>query len=137
MKATEILTRCRESTEEIQRLQRRLARLERCAEASASIGEDITHCKQALETRRRAQDVEVAAACRIVDALPDPQCGILYRYFVGGQSQGAITEAMHYTTRYYKRKKKEGLAIAEKMDEAVVDALLPDWYLAAEKKRHV
>lgn len=136
MKATEILTRCRESTEEIQRLQRRLARLECCAEASASVGEDITRCRQALEARRRALDAEVAAACRIVDMLPDPQCGILYRYFVGGQSQGAIIEALHYTMRYYKRKKKEGLAIAEGMDEAVVDALLPDWYLAAEKQRH-
>ncbi len=135
MKANVILTRCRESAEEIQRLQRRLARLERCADASASIGEDIAHCRQTLEARCRAQDVEVVAACRIVDMLPDPQCGILYRYFVGGQSQGAIVEAMHYTTRYYKRKKKEGLAIVEELDEAVVDALLPDWYLAAEKKR--
>ncbi len=104
--------------------------------APVSIGEDISYCRQALETRRRALDAEVAAACRIVDMLPDSQCGILYRYFVGGQSQGAITEALHYTTRYYKRKKKEGLAIAEGMDETMVDALLPDWYLAAEKKRH-
>lgn len=128
MKATEILNRCRDGTQEVQRLQQRLQRLLKCDVNPATLEADMAACRRELEQRSRALDAERLASCRIVDMLPDPACGILYRYFVIGQSQGDIVGALHITARYYKRKKREGLAEAAKIEETVVDALLPDWY---------
>lgn len=128
MKATEILNRCRDGAQEVQRLNQRLQRLLKSAVNPANLEADVAACQRELEQRSRALDAERLAACRIVDMLPDPACGILYRYFVSGQSQGDIVCALHITVGYYKRKKREGLAEAEKMDEKVVDALLPEWY---------
>ncbi len=128
MKATEILNRCRDGAQEVQRLEQRLQRLLKSEVDPATLEADVAACRQALEQRSRALDAERLASCRIVDMLPDPACGILYRYFVIGQSQGEIVCALHIAVGYYKRKKREGLAEAAKIDETVVDALLPDWY---------
>ncbi len=128
MKATEILNRCRDGAQEVQRLEQRLQRLLKSEVNPTTLEADVAACRQALEQRSRALDAERLASCRIVDMLPDPACGILYRYFVIGQNQGEIVCSLHITAGYYKRKKREGLAEAAKMEETAVDALLPDWY---------
>lgn len=128
MDAIEILRRCRSGEEDLQRLRRRLRQLERCGASADAVRDDLEKCRDAVAKRIRELDAETMAACKIVDALPDPACGILYRYFVARQSQGEITDALHITSGYYKRKKREGLAIVQEMDEELVDALLPEWY---------
>lgn len=129
MNALEILNRCRDGIQEVERLEQRERRLVSSSASPAMIGHDLDACRAALARRRRSLDAERLAACRIVDMLPDPQCGILYRYFVGGQSQGGIVEALHVTVGYYKRKKRDGLIMAERIDPAAVEQLLPGWYL--------
>lgn len=129
MDAIEILRRCRSGEEDLQRLRRRLRQLERCGASADAVRDDLEKCRDAVAKRIRELDAETMAACKIVDALPDPACGILYRYFVARQSQGEITAALHITSGYYKRKKREGLAIVRQMDEKLVDAQLPEWYL--------
>ena len=131
MKATEILNRCRDGAQEVQRLNQRLQRLLKSAVDPAALEADVAACRRELEQRSRALDAERLASCRIVDILPYPACCILSRYFVGGQSQGDIVCALHITVGYYKRKKREGLAEADKMDEETVGALLPEWYKKA------
>lgn len=128
MEAIEILHRCRNGEEDVWRLRRRLRQLERCGASADAVKDDLEACQAAMAKRIRALDAETMAACRIVDTLPDPACGILYRYFVARQSQGEIAAALHITSGYYKRKKREGLAVVQEMDGVMVDALLPEWY---------
>lgn len=128
MKATEILNRCRDGEADVRRLQQRLTRLKKCGACQTMIDTDVEACRKQLERRQRELDAERLAACRIVNMLPDPACGILYRYFVAGQSQGCIAEALHIAESTYKKNKRRGLEMAEQIEESAVGALLPEWY---------
>lgn len=128
MKAKEILYRCRNGEMEVQQLQRRLSRMQRCGASEGAIREDVASCQASLDKRCRELDAEKIAACRIVDMLPDPTCGILYRYFVARQSQDCIVSALHIAVSTYKKHKRLGLEMAEQMDDMLIDSLLPEWY---------
>ena len=93
MKATDVLERCRAGAAEVQQLDQRLNRLLSCGADPATIERDVLKCRHALDERARRLDAEKLAACRIVDMLPDPECCILYRYYVMGQNQGSISTA--------------------------------------------
>lgn len=129
MKGTDVLERCRSGDADVQRLRMRIARLERCGADPSMTEVDIEACRRELDKRERQLDAERLAACRIVNMLPGMECSILFRYYVSGQSQGGITSALHIDAGYYKRKKRDGLAIVRQMDDALVDAQLPEWYL--------
>lgn len=132
MKATDVLERCRAGAAEVQQLDQRLNRLLSCGADPATIERDVLKCRHALDERARRLDAEKLAACRIVDMLPDPECCILYRYYVMGQNQGSISTALHIAVRTYKAQKRSGLALVEQMDDGSVTALLPAWYLEME-----
>lgn len=89
MKATDVLERCRAGAAEVQQLDQRLNRLLACGADPATIERDVLKCRHALDERARRLDAEKLAACRIVDMLPDPECCILYRYYVMGQIKAA------------------------------------------------
>lgn len=105
MKATDVLERCRAGAAEVQQLDQRLNRLLSCGADPATIERDVLKCRHALDERARRLDAEKLAACRIVDMLPDPECCILYRYYVMGQNQGSISTALHIAVRTYKAQK--------------------------------
>jgi hypothetical protein len=146
MNAVDILNRCRDAIGEIKRLEARKARLLECATNATSrlnptggsrsgmtdkvsgFAADIDECDRALSARRRAYDVELRAACRLVDMLPEPECGVLYRYYVQGQTVGGIVSALNYSPSYVKQTKRSGLRAAEAIPREAVAALLPDWY---------
>lgn len=132
MKATEILYRCRRGEAEVQQLQRRLTRWQRLDTGEEKTSADVADCQARLEKRMRELDAEKIAACRIVDMLPDPTCGILYRYFVARQSQDCIVSALHIAVSTYKKHKRVGLEMAEQMDDVLIDSLLPAWYTGRE-----
>ena len=150
MNAVDILTRCRDAIGSIKRLDERLARLEECAVSTTSrinqtgsrssgvsdkvvtFAVDIDECKRALDARKRAYDVELLAACKIVDMLPESECGVLYRYFVQGQTITGIARALNYSVSYVKQKKRDGLAAAEAIPAGIVLDMLPEWYREAE-----
>ena len=149
MNAVDILNRCRDATGVIKRLDERLARLRECAMSTTSrlnqtgrgsggvsdkigaFAADIDECGRALDARKRAYDAELLAACKIMDMLPESECGVLYRYYVQGQTINGIARALNYSASYVKQKKRDGLASAEAIPEGVVLGLLPDWYRRA------
>ena len=151
MNAIEILNRCRDAQRDIKRLDERLARLRECASSSTScmdriggrssgVGDkvstfavDIADIEDQIAKRKRAYEAEMLAACKIVDMLPESECVVLYRYYVQGQTQGGIAAALNYSVSYVKRKKQDGLKLAEQIAPAAVDALLPAWYVKAER----
>ena len=128
MTAEMILTRCREGEQEVQRLQRRLSRLQSVGAIAGTLLDDIETCQAALSLRCRELDAETIAACRIVDRLPDPVCSVMYRYYIARQTQDMIAAALHISVSYYKRLKRDGLAHIRHLDDALVDAMLPEWY---------
>ena len=147
MNAVDILNRCRDAIAEIRRLEERKARLTECATSAtarinttggsrsgipsdkvSAFAADIDECERELADRRRAYDVELLAACKLVDMLAEPECGVLYRYYVQGQTIGGIARALNYSPSYVKQKKRDGLTAAEAIPAGMVLDLLPAWY---------
>lgn len=153
MNAVNILNRCRDAIAEIKRLEERKARLIECATSATSrlnatggsrsggpsdkvsaFAADIDECERELASRRRAYDVELLAACKFVDMLAEPECGVIYRYFVQGQTINGIARALNFSPSYVKAKKRDGMAAAEAIPADIVLDLLPEWYKATDGK---
>lgn len=151
MNAVDILNRCRDAIAEIRRLEERKARLTECATSAtawinttggsrsgipsdkvSAFAADIDECERELADRRRAYDVELLAACKLVDMLAESECGVLYRYYVQGQTIGGIARALNYSLSYVKQKKRDGLTAAEAIPAGMVLDLLPAWYRETE-----
>ena len=147
MNAIDILSRCRDAKFDIERITGRIVRLRECANGcttrmsqtghtSGTAGGDklaafvaeIDECEHALAQRRREHECEMLAACKLVDRLPEAECGVLYRYYVNGQTVGCIARAMSYTPSYVKKKKADGVRLLDRVPQAEVMALLPAWY---------
>ncbi|MEG2252905.1 MAG: hypothetical protein RSC98_07675, partial [Clostridia bacterium] len=88
--------------------------------------EQLEACRIERDERERAYECELLAACEIVDRLPELTGGILYRYYVNGQSLKYIADALGYTRPYVRQKKTEGDRRITRVGN--VDAMLPDWY---------
>lgn len=124
MTGLELLTRCREGAQELDRLGGQLERMQGCG-----VSPDEPRMRELtlhMALRRETLDMERMAACRLCDLLPEPECTVMYRYFVLGQSQGEIVTAMHYSVSYYKKKKKSGVEIVGLIGADRVDSLLPE-----------
>lgn len=153
MNAVDILNRCRNAIAEIRRLEERKARLIECATSAtarinttggsrsgspsdkvSAFAVDIDECERELADRRRAYDVELLAACKFVDMLAEPECGVIYRYYVQGQTINGIARALNYSPSYVKQKKRDGLTAAEALPVKMVLELLPEWYKATDGK---
>lgn len=151
MHAVEILNRCRDGQRDIRQLRDRLARLLECAtnttarldrvggrsgerDKLSTFASDIEQCEGMLKAREKRYEAELLAACKIVDELDELESGILYRYFVQGQSTSEIAKALHYSAGYVKRRKAAGIAAVWELD-IDVDALLPEWYLKGGEDR--
>lgn len=143
MTAMQLLDRCRRAAHDILRIDDRMARLRECAEKVTScLGqmgggsgisdkalafvEQLEACRIERDERERAYECELLAACEIVDRLPELTGGILYRYYVNGQSLKYIADALGYTRPYVRQKKTEGDRRITRVGN--VDAMLPDWY---------
>lgn len=150
MNAVDILNRCRDAITDIRRLEERRSRLEECATSVTSLinqtgsrsggvsdkvgafAADMDECDRELAARRRAYDVELLAACKVVDMLAEPECGVIYRYYVQGQTINGIARALNYSTSYVKQKKKSGLDMVEALPKDIALSLLPEWYKAKD-----
>lgn len=146
MNAIDILKRCRSAESELKLLDERIARYRACATDSAAhinpagrvqgsggdalsaFAVEIGDCEQERQQRQREYKAESYCACKLLDALPETECTILYRFYVGGQTVNGIASALSFTTNYVKRKKADGLALAAEIDPALIQSLMPDWY---------
>lgn len=146
MNAIDIMNRCRNAASEINRLNERIARYRACATDSAahinqtgrvqgSGGDSVSSfavavgdCERQRERRKQEYEAESYCACKLLDELPETECTVLYRYYVGVQTVGGIAAALRFTTNYVKRKKADGLMLLEKIDISMVLELLPEWY---------
>lgn len=92
----------------------------------------IDAAERALRQRDREHTAEVAAACRLLELLPDLECGIMNRFYVRGQSLNAIAQALHYSYSHVAHRKLEAVKMLREVPEAEVIMLLPAWYVYGE-----
>lgn len=149
MTAMDIMVRCREGIGDLQRLSETIARLEDCATSAVSrvdrvggrgaprdkladFAAAIDEAQRAMDARRKRFDVELLAACRLVDRLDEPTCGVIYRFYVQGQTVSGIAQALNYSPGYVKQLKKRGTTALGGIAQDELDELLPAWYRDGE-----
>lgn len=153
MKAIEILNRCRAADAEINRIQQRIeqrnsalyritagrmdanssSRVSGNHDKIGTLEADIDTLKRQLLARKRSKQVEMAAACALLDYLDAASSDVLYRFYVLGETTAAIAAARGYQDGTVRAKKAEALKILAEIDSTRIDATLPGWYLRGEK----
>ena len=153
MKAIEILNRCRAADAEISRIQQRIeqrnsalyritaspmdanggSRASGNHDKIGTLEADIDTLQRQMLARKRAKQVEIAAACALLDYLDAASSDVLYRFYVLGETAVAIAAACGYQAGTVRAKKAEALKLPAEMDSAQIDATLPGWYLRGDK----
>ena len=80
------------------------------------------------DKRRRARALG-AAACVLLDALPEGESSVLHAYYVKRLKMPAIAKRMGYTEGYIRKLKKEGENLMDALPADTVAACLPAWYI--------
>ena len=89
----------------------------------------ITELEADLRGREQARRVEVAAACVLLDRLPETEGAVLHQYYVQRRKIHNIAAKMGYTDSYICRLKAAGERILNNMEPEIVRSALPNWYL--------
>lgn len=149
MEAITIFKRCRAAAGDIRRLTQRIQQ-RRDAMTSISapqadpnggshsrgapdkIGKmlaDIDALERSLETRKQARTVEIAAACVLLDRLPDLESNVLHGFYIRQESTANIARRLRYQDSYIRKVKINGEKALGELTADQVAAALPPWYL--------
>lgn len=147
MKGMTVLKRCRAAEGDMARIRQRIQRRREAMECitprmdvtgSRSTAEPdkmdafvaaITELEADLKARELARSAEVAAACVLLDALPEGESSVLHAYYVKRLKMPAIAKRMGYTEGYIRKLKKEGENLMDALPADIVAACLPAWYI--------
>ncbi len=150
MEAITILNRCRDADGDIRRLSLRIQqRRDALYSVSAPLADpngggrsqsanqdktgrllaDIDSLEKAVEIRKQARSVEVAAACILLDRLPELESSVLHGYYIKHQNTPVIARKLRYQESYIRKVKLNGEKALAKLSEDQVAAALPAWYL--------
>ncbi len=148
MKAITILRRCREAGGDMSRIFQRIDRRREAMlnitppaehdgggrgtseqDKFAALVGDIDGLERAAKARQDAYRVELAAACVLLDALPEAESGVLHEYYVKGQKVSVIALKKGCTDGYIRKVKAEAERLLSQIPEERVVATLPAWYL--------
>lgn len=152
MTAMEVLEYCRQADSELRRL---VLRIRQRRDAAACISPkmddigggrgsgpkdklaenvaDIDRLMKEYSTREEWYTVELAAACVLLDTLPENISSVLHRYYIKRDKITAIAAALGFTEGYVRRLKCDGEERLMKLDDAIVANALPAWYLKARE----
>ncbi len=152
MKAMTILTRCRNAAADerriAQQIQRRrdamnciTPRMDTTGGGRGTAEPDkigafvaaVAELERRLRLRQQAHSIEIAAACALLDTLPESESTILHEYYVKGGKVPSIAKRLGYSESYARKLKADGERHLNEMPEDVVAAALPAWY-AQERK---
>lgn len=95
----------------------------------SAIMAEIDALEREIEQRDREYAVEVAAACKLLDMLPETECKIVNSFYIDGNPLTVIAQEMSYSYGYVRTVKSAACAHLDSIPEAMVAALLPSWYL--------
>lgn len=153
-----ILRRCRESDEEIRRIEGQIWRRRDAMSSLQSprmdpdggsrgagdldkIGRmvsDLDLLERRLEERRRDQFVETAGSCALLDMIPDLESQVLYCYYVKRMSTSETARKLNYQDTYVRKLKRRGEEVISLLGPERVHGALPRWYIEKheEGKNH-
>ena len=97
----------------------------------SAIMAEIDTLERAIRQRDREYAAEVAAACKLLDMLPETECEIVNRFYIVGTPLTVIAREMSYSYGYVRTVKSAACNYLDDLPEAMVAALLPSWYLDA------
>lgn len=92
---------------------------------------DVSELEGALAAREEAHRVEVAAACALLDLLPESESAVMYSFYVSGSKVPLIAKQLGFTDGYVRKLKAEGMKRLSELQPEAVTAALPGWYLDA------
>lgn len=152
MTALEVLIRCKEADADKRRIQRKIDRRRDAmtclspqmdhvggghgSGAPDRLGEqvsDITSLEAELKARDERYKAEVAAACVLLDPLPDLEGEVLHRYYVRAEKVGLIAFALSLTEGYVRKVKGGGEAKLASTPPEAIQKALPRWYWLEEQ----
>ena len=79
--------------------------------------------------RKQAEAAEIAAACVLLDELPELESSVLHAYYVRREDTAIIARHMRYQASTIRKAKNRGEKVLEDVSSARVAAALPPWYL--------
>ena len=149
MEAITILKRCRAAAGDIRRLTQRIQQRRDAMTSIASpqadpnggshgqsdpdkIGRmlaEIDDLEQNLEARKQARTVEIAAACVLLDKLPELESSVLHGYYIRQESTANIARRLKYQDSYLRKVKVNAEKALGELTADQVAAALPSWYL--------
>lgn len=147
MKALTILARCRSAETDKRRIRQQIERRReaitcisprmdvngggRSTAEQDKIGAFVAavdELERRLKAREQAQSVEIAAACALLDMLPENESAVLHEYYVKGGKVPAIAKRLGYSESYTRKIKAEGERALCELPDSSVAAALPAWY---------
>lgn len=149
MNAITILARCRCAEGDLRRICQQIARrreaMERITPVLDAVGgrgspsmdkmtayaADVAELEAAYHRRAKERQAEIAAACQLLDVLPESEGAVLHKYYVMGYSMAGTAAALHYANTTARRLRMEGEDHLRALPERTVASLLPEWYLSA------
>lgn len=154
MNALTIFTRCREAEDDVRRLKMRIQqRRDALTSITApppdpnggshgtgtgdrigTLAIDITDLEAQLQHRNERRRAEVAAACVLLDCLPEYQSRVMSYYYLQGLRVPQIATRMRYSAGYIRKLKAMADDSAADIDESVVDGALPAWYIREDRQ---
>lgn len=149
MEAITIFKRCRAAAGDIRRLQQRIQQ-RRAALTSITSPQadpnggskgstdpdkygkllaDIDALERDLEARKQARTCEIAAACVLLDKLPETESGVLHGYYIAQETTAIIAVRLKYQDSYIRKVKRNAEKMLGDIPPEQVAAALPPWYL--------
>lgn len=149
MDAMTIFQRCRSAAGDIRRLNQRIqqrrealtgasapqldpnggSRTRTATDKTGKLLADIDALERQVEARKQARSVELAAACALLDALPELESQVLYGYYIGLESAAGMARRMKYQDSYIRKVRRSGEKKLCELSGAQVAAMLPAWYI--------
>lgn len=95
----------------------------------SAIMAEIDMLEREIRQRDREYAAEVAAACKLLDMLPETECKIIDSFYIASTPLTVIAREMSFSYGYTRTVKCAACAHLDSIPEAMVAALLPAWYI--------
>jgi len=147
MNAVEVFARCRRADEDIDTIRADIARYREIAtnvtpkmdiiggghgggakDKTATYAVELARLEEQLTLRLREKDAEISACTQLINTLPPTVRSVMHRYYVMREALNVVAKHENYSYGYTRNTKADGLKMIGEIEDATVQAVLPDWY---------
>ena len=95
----------------------------------SAIMAEIDLLERSIRRRDEEYAAELAAACRLLDMLPETECKIIDGFYIQGKPLTIVAREMSYSYGYIRTMKSTACFHLDEIPEGMVATLLPSWYM--------